>query len=210
MNKTLKSIACMALAVAGTACSSTTDEGQTAQAAESDSNPAIENIMTRTSIRRYQKNQTISADTIETILRAAMAAPTAMNKQPWTFVVLDNRAALDSLAAKLEHGQMLNEASVAIVTCGDLSKAIEGDGQAFWVQDVSAATENLLLAAHALGLGAVWTGVYPIADRVKSVQDALGLPENVIPLAIVPIGRPIADQEPKDKWLEDNVHHNQW
>jgi nitroreductase len=210
MNKTLKTIACMALAVAGTACSSTTDEGQTVQVAESDSNPAIENIMTRTSIRRYQKNQTISADTIETILRAAMAAPTAMNKQPWTFVVLDNRSALDSLAAKLEHGQMLNEASVAIVTCGDLSKAIEGDGQAFWVQDVSAATENLLLAAHALGLGAVWTGVYPIADRVQSVQDALGLPENVIPLAIVPIGRPIADQEPKDKWLEDNVHHNQW
>jgi nitroreductase len=198
------------LALAGTACSQSNNDEQVAQVAENDGNPAIENIMTRTSVRRYQNNQTIGADTIETILRAAMAAPTAMNKQPWAFVVLDNRASLDSLAAKIERGQILNEASAAIVTCGDMSKAIEGDGQAFWVQDVSAATENLLLAAHALGLGAVWTGVYPIAERVKSVQDALGLPETIIPLAIVPIGRPIADQEPKDKWLEENVHHNQW
>ena len=107
---------------------------------------------------------------------------------------------------------MLKEASLAIVTCADLSKSIDGEDfqRGFWIQDVSAATENLLLAAHALGLGAVWTGVYPDAERVKAVQQRLGMPEHIIPLAVVPIGYPTGSQTPKDKWNTENIHFNRW
>lgn len=175
-------------------------------------NPAIQNILTRTSVRQYQPDRTISRDTVETLMRAAMAAPTALNKQPWAFIAIDDRAALDSLSKALPYARMLPQASLAIVTCGDLSKAIESENaeRGFWIQDVSAATENLLLAAHALGLGAVWTGVYPDSVRVQAVKQQLGLPETVIPLSVVPIGFPIGDQSPKDKWQADNVHFNRW
>jgi nitroreductase len=141
-----------------------------------------------------------------------MAAPTAVNKQPWAFVAIDNREDLDSLAAVLPYARMLSSAPLAIVTCADLSKAIESETaeRGFWIQDVSAATENLLLAAHALGLGAVWTGVYPDADRVKAVQQRLGMPDSIIPLAVVPVGYPAGEQTHKEKWNPENVHFNRW
>jgi len=115
---------------------------------------AIENIMTRTSIRKY-KQQPVEDCKIETMLRAAMAAPTAMNKQPWHFVVVTDKAMLNKLAGEGRRGDMLRNAPLAIVICGNMEKAPGGDANGFWIQDVSAATENLLLAAHALGLGAV-------------------------------------------------------
>ena len=172
--------------------SCTTSSTPDATADQSTGNAALECILTRTSVRQYQPDRTISRDTVETLLRAAMSAPTAVNKQPWAFIALDDRAALDSLAQVLPYARMLTKAPLAIVTCGDLSKAIDGEDadKGFWIQDVSAATENLLLAAHAMGLGAVWTGVYPDAERVKDVQERLGLPANVIPLAVVPVGYP--------------------
>lgn len=173
-------------------------------------NAAIENILTRTSVRQYDSEHTISRDTVEILLRAAMSAPTAVNKQPWQFVVLDEREAIDSLCTYLPYAKMLEHAPLAIVTCGDLTKAIEGEGETYWIQDVSAATENLLLAAHALGLGAVWTGVYPISDRVTGVQKALGMPDSIVPLAVVPIGYPAMDQAPKDKWDPSKVHYNKY
>lgn len=177
-----------------------------------DSNAALECILTRTSVRQYAPDRTISRDTVETLLRAAMSAPTAVNKQPWAFVAIDNRAELDSLTSVLPYARMLSQAPLAIVVCGDLSKAIEDENAdgGFWIQDVSAATENLLLAAHALGLGAVWTGVYPDPERVKGVQQHLGMPENIIPLAVVPIGYPAGPQKPKDKWNPENIHFNRW
>lgn len=171
---------------------------------------AIENILTRTSVRQYDTTRTISPDTVETLLRAAMSAPTAVNKQPWQFVVLDNREAIDSLSEYLPYAKMLEHAPLAIVTCGDLTQAIEGEGETYWIQDVSAATENLLLAAHALGLGAVWTGVYPIAERVTGVQKALAMPDSIVPLAVVPIGYPAMEQAPKDKWKPEKVHYNKY
>lgn len=173
-------------------------------------NATIENILTRTSVRQYDSERTISRDTVEILLRAAMSAPTAVNKQPWQFVVLDKREAIDSLCTYLPYAKMLEHAPLAIVTCGDLTKAIEGEGETYWIQDVSAATENLLLAAHALGLGAVWTGVYPISDRVKGVQKALGMPDSIVPLAVVPIGYPAMDQAPKDKWDPAKIHYNKY
>lgn len=172
-------------------------------------NPALENIMTRTSVRQYQSDRKISKDTVEMLLRATMAAPTAVNSQPWQLIVIDNRESLDSLAEVLPYAKMLKHAPLAIVTCGDLSKAIE-DEPTFWIQDVSAATENLLLAAHSLGLGAVWTGVYPNKERAEAVSERLGLPANIIPLAVVPIGYPDGEHHPKDKWNPEAVHYNHW
>ncbi|MDE6394313.1 MAG: nitroreductase family protein [Duncaniella sp.] len=193
-----------------TSCSKSSPDNA-AQAA-SDSNAALECILTRTSVRQYAPDRTISRDTVETLLRAAMSAPTAVNKQPWAFVAIDDRAQLDSLTSVLPYARMLSQAPLAIVVCGDLSKAIESENAdgGFWIQDVSAATENLLLAAHALGLGAVWTGVYPDSERVNGVREQLGMPDNIIPLAVVPIGYPTGPQTPKDKWKPENVHFNRW
>ncbi len=173
-------------------------------------NPVLDNIMTRTSIRQYQPGRTVPADTVEILLKAAMAAPTAVNRQPWTFVVIDDRSVLDSLMAVCPNARMLGQASMAIVTCGDMERALEGEAREFWVKDVSAATENLLLAAHALDLGAVWTGVYPSSERVLGVRRVLRLPENIVPLALVPVGYPAVDPEPKDKWDPDKVVYNRW
>lgn len=191
-----------------TSCNSTpaSDSASTGNPTE---NAALENIMTRTSIRQYLPDRTISKDTVELLLRAAMSAPTAVNRQPWQFIVIDNRASLDSLAEVLPYAKMLEHASIAIVPCGDLSKAFEEE-PSYWIQDLSAATENLLLAAHSLGLGAVWTGVYPVKERMAAVSERLGLPANVIPLAVVPIGYPKGEHQPKDKWNPEAVHFNHW
>lgn len=171
---------------------------------------ALEAIFTRTSVRSYDPDRAVSPDTVETLLRAAMSAPTAVNKQPWAFVVLDNREALDSLAEVLPYAKMLNHAPLAIVVCGDMGKALEGTARDFWIQDASAATENLLIAAHALGLGAVWTGVYPDSERVEAVKNRLGLPSAIIPLCVVPVGYPEGEQTPKDKWNPGAIHYNRW
>ncbi|MBQ8096504.1 MAG: nitroreductase family protein [Prevotella sp.] len=170
---------------------------------------AIENIMTRTSIRKF-KQQAVEAEKVEAMLRAAMAAPTAVNKQPWHFVVVTDKQVLSELAGQGGRGNMLRNAPLAIVVCGDMSKAMQGKGQEYWIQDTSAATENLLLAAHALGLGAVWTGAYPMDDRYTHIQKVLGMPETVVPLNICIIGYPDEQPTPKDKWKPENVSYNKF
>lgn len=183
--------------------------GSSAATGEDAKNAVIENIMTRTSIRKFKADKPIPKDTLETILKAGMAAPTAVNKQPWAFVAVTDRATLDSLQ-QASPNYRLETATAAIVVCGDLSKALEGDAQAYWVQDCSAATENILLAAHGLGIGAVWCGAYPIADRVKDVSKVLGLPETIVPLDVICLGYPDEDPMPKDKWEPGNVHWDKW
>ena len=168
---------------------------------------AIETIMTRTSIRSFS-DRAVSADTIEMLLRAGMAAPTAVNKQPWYFVVITDRAVMDSLGGNGRQSQMWKESPLAIAVCGNMEKALEGPAQAFWVQDCSAATENILLAAHALGLGAVWTGCYPMEERMANVSQVLKLPENIVPLCVIVMGYPNESPEPKDKWKPENVSYN--
>ncbi len=168
---------------------------------------AEETIMTRTSIRSFT-DRAVAADTVEMLLRAGMAAPTAVNKQPWHFVVIDDRATLDSLGGNGRQSQMWKESTLAIAVCGNMDKALEGPAQAFWVQDCSAATENILLAAHALGLGAVWTGCYPMEERMANVSQMLGLPETIVPLCVIVMGYPNEQPEPKDKWKPENVSHN--
>ena len=172
-------------------------------------NETIETIMTRASVRQFT-GEKISAEQIDTLLRAAMAAPTALNKQPWAFIVVTDEALLTQMGEAMPYSRCGNHPACAIVPCGDLSKTIEGEMAAFWVNDVSAATENILLAAHSMGLGAVWTGLHPDMNRAAVVQQMLGLPEHIIPLCIVPVGVPAEQPEVKEKYKAENVHHNGW
>ena len=190
-------------------CSTQQGEQQETAANTADNGQAaIENIMTRTSIRQY-KDQPVEQEKIDIMLKAAMAAPTAVNLQPWHFIVIDDKNTL-----KLLSGQQPNNAPLMIAVCGDTNKTTMPDGKSklpdFWVQDVSAATENLLLAAHAQGLGAVWTGVYPVMERVAEVANVLNCPENIIPLAVVRIGYPDESPEPKDKFKQENISYNKF
>ena len=176
---------------------------------KSDAQIAIDNIMTRTSIRQYT-DEPVSKGDIETMLRAGMAAPTAVNKQPWHFVVINSKEKLAELAGDGPRGGMLKQAALAIVVCGNMDKALPGQGQGFWVQDCSAAAENILLAANALGLGAVWTGLYPDENRAASVAKVLKLPQSFIPLCTIVIGHPAEHPQPKDKWKPENVSYNEF
>jgi len=170
---------------------------------------AIKNIMTRTSIRQYT-DEPVSMENIETMLRAGMAAPTAVNRQPWHFVVINSKEKLAELAGDNPRGAMLKQAALAIVVCGNMDRAMPGQARAFWIQDCSAATENILLAANALGLGAVWTGLYPDEDRAASVAKVLKLPQAFIPLCTIVIGHPAEHPQPKDKWKPENVSYNEF
>ena len=169
-----------------------------------DAQAAINNIMTRTSIRQYT-NEPVSKADIETMLRAGMAAPTAVNRQPWHFVAVTDKEKLAELAGRRG---MIQQAGVAIVVCGNMDKAMQGPAQAFWIQDCSAATENILLAANALGLGAVWTGCYPMEDRVAEVSKVLKLPKTIVPLCVIAIGHPAEQPTPKDKSKPENVSYH--
>ena len=192
------------------ACTTPASENQQEGTGETagDNMAAIENIMTRTSIRQY-KNQPVEQEKIDIMLKAAMAAPTAVNLQPWHFIVIDDKPTIDLLS-----GRQPTNAPLLIAVCGDTDKTTMPDGKGklpdFWVQDVSAATENLLLAAHALGLGAVWTGVYPAMERVAEVANVLNCPQNIVPLSVVRIGYPDESPAPKDKFKEENISYNKF
>ena len=180
------------------------------QQEKSRSELVLENILSRKSVRSYT-DQPISREQIDTLLRAAMAAPTAIDLRLWRFVVVNDRSALDSLRTHLPYAKMLQEAQAAIVVCGDTAVLDpRGKTSAFWQQDCAAATENLLLQAEAMGLGAVWTGCYPAQERVDAVQKALSLPANIVPLSVIPIGYPKGDAKPKNKWNAENVHYGKW
>ena len=169
----------------------------------------IKIIHERKSVRHFEQEDVADKD-IDIILNAAMAAPTAGNKQPWEFIVIKNRERLDNLAEYLPYGKFLKRAPLAIIVVGNLDRAFTGEERELWVQDTSAATENLLLAAEAIGLGAVWTAVYPMQDRVKNVSDFLKLPDNIIPLNVVIIGHPSGVESPKDKTKPEYIHYENY
>ena len=171
---------------------------------QSAADAVLENIHNRKSVRQYTA-EPVSEDHIQTMLKAAMAAPSAVNYQPWRFVVVTEREQLDAMAEVLPFARMLKQAPLAIIVCGE-TLWFEGKENIFWQQDCSAATQNLLLAAEALGLGAVWTGVYPDPQRSAELSAFLGLPETVQPLCAIPIGHPAGDDKPKDKWKPENIH----
>ena len=175
----------------------------------SENSSILEVIHQRKSVRNYTDKK-VSEEQLKTLVRAGMAAPTAVNKQPWSFVVVNDREILDKLGNELPYAKMLKGAPAAVIVCGDLSKALEGWEQEFWIQDCSAATENILIAAEAIGLGAVWTAAYPAKDRMKTVTDILSLPKHIIPLNVIPVGYPKGVEKPKDKWKPENLKWNSW
>lgn len=180
--------------------------------AQENSQAVLENIHSRKSVRSYT-DRDVTPEQVETILKAAMAAPSGMNMQPWRFVVVTDpqvRNALGGLSAK---------ASAVFVVCGETmmkGRPAEEGAEApmvpngNWNADCAAATENLLLAAEAIGLGAVWTACYPYEERMNQVRTVLGLPEGVTPYCVVPVGYPAGDDQPKDKWKPENIHYDRW
>jgi nitroreductase len=156
---------------------------------------------------RSFEDRPVPDDLVRDILAAGMTAPSAGNEQPWHFVVITDRTILDSIPDIHPYAAMSREAQVGILVCGDLSlEKYEG----YWVQDCSAAAQNMLLAIHALGLGAVWTGVYPTEDRVKNFRELFELPENITPFAFIPMGYPVQKGRRLARFREDRVHHNKW
>ena len=172
-------------------------------------NPAYANILTRTSIRQYTA-EPISDIDVSALLHAGMSAPSGVNKQPWEFIAVDKRELLDALANALPYAKMTAHAPLAIVVCGNRNRFLEGVDDNLWEQDCSAATENILLAAHALGLGAVWTCLYPHTDRMEAAARLLDIPDDIIPFNLIPIGHPEKEHEPMDKWHADRVHINSY
>ena len=180
---------------------------------------ALDVIMTRTSIRNFT-GDAVPREQLETILKAGMAAPSTMNGQPWRFVVVTDKDKIASIFGNGPRSGMFNTAGAVIVVCGESKSMRKPFGQPdapevemdnmFWYEDCSAAAENILLAAHALGLGAVWTAGYPAMERIAPISAALGIPEKVVPLCIIPVGVPAESPAPKDKWNPDNIHWNQW
>ncbi len=167
---------------------------------------ADEAILTRLSVRSFQEGREIPKDVLTAILKAGMAAPSAMDRRPWSFVVITQKEQLSALAAAHPHAKMLLSASAAIIPLATVDLTQPGMEKAFWIQDMSAVTENILLSAHSWGLGAVWVGVYSVDERVKAISEFLQLPEGVVPFSIIPLGYPTAKGEPKDKFDESRIH----
>ncbi|MGE5396839.1 MAG: nitroreductase family protein [Chitinophagales bacterium] len=164
-------------------------------------------IKNRRSIRRYT-SQPVTDEQVKLLLEAAMYAPSAGNEQPWQFIVIRDRDLLDQVPNYHPHSSMIKQASVAVLVCADtrLSK-YDVD---YWIQDCSAATENLLLEVQELGLGAVWLGVYPREERMKGLRQLFKIPEDIIPFALVPVGYPAEQKKSENRYHEDRVHYNYW
>jgi nitroreductase len=163
----------------------------------------VETIYARRSIRQYQ-DKTVEKDKLETLLKAAMAAPSAMNIKPWEFVVVTDSKILAEIRSSLMFGK--HNAPAAIVVCGNTSFFKHPMASRFWVQDCSAATENILLAAVELGLGTVWLGVHPIHNYKKRISKILSLPDNVIPLNVIYVGYPAEEKTPRTQYNPERVH----
>lgn len=163
-------------------------------------------ILNRRSIRQYTL-EPVSDQDVTDLLTAAMSAPSAGNEQPWHFIIIKDREILDAIPKFHPYSQMLKQASVAIVVCADMQlEKFKG----YWVQDCSAATENLLIAVQAKGLGAVWLGVYPMEDRVQGLRNLLDLPKHVIPLNIIPVGHPSETMPPANRFDPSKIHSEKW
>jgi nitroreductase len=167
---------------------------------------AMEAILTRRSVRSYT-SAPIPETLLTKLLRAAMNAPSAGNEQPWHFVVIRDRAILEAIPGFHPHATMLRAAAAAILVCGDLQlEKFKG----FWVQDCAAATENILIAARALGFGAVWLGLHPLEERVNRMQKLLVIPDQVVPLSLVSLGYPKDEPRPADRYQPARIHYDRW
>ncbi len=163
-------------------------------------------IFTRRSIRKYT-NEPVREKDLMRIIKAGMNAPSAGNEQPWYFVIINDRDKLKAIADFHPYAQMAREATVAILVCGDprLEKHKE-----MWIQDCSAATQNMLLEITDIGLGGVWVGIFPREKRMEGIRDLLNIPSNIIPFSLIPLGYPAENKMPNDKFLQDRIRVNSW
>ena len=199
MKKKLEVVVLISIIIVSVSCTSTSQKIDN----DMEITPAIENIFSRKSVRSYE-DKDIEKEKIALLLQAAMAAPSGRDLRPWEFIVLNDRTILDSLSVKLPYAKMLTQARYAIVVCGDVARS------SYWYLDCSAAAQNILLAAEAQGLGAVWTAAYPYEDRIRVVRKYTELPGNIVPLCVIPFGYPAALQEPKQKYDEKKVHYEKY
>ena len=162
-----------------------------------------EALLKRRSVRKFTE-EAVSDEDITELLHAGMSGPSACNKTPWEFFVITNPEILEKLRKSARFSKI--SAPLAIVVCGNLSKALPLSFSSFWIQDCSAATENILLRATDLGLGAVWCGIHPMKRAEKNVSDILSLSEKLIPLNIIYIGHPAEESEARDQFSEKKIH----
>jgi len=166
----------------------------------------LEGIFTRRSIRKY-RDELIPEEYLKKMLKAAMAAPSANNCQPWHFLIINDRDKMEEIIKIHPYSLMLKEVNVALMVMGDTTLE---SGPGYWAVDCGAATENILLAAHGLGLGAVWLGIYPRSSRVNAFRKLFKLPEHIQPFALISVGYPAEEKEPSQRFKPERVHRNSW
>ncbi|OFX83820.1 MAG: NADH dehydrogenase [Bacteroidetes bacterium GWF2_33_16] len=166
----------------------------------------LEGIITRRSIRKYT-NQKVNSDQVQTLIKAGMYAPSAQNQQPWHFIVITDQVILAKIATIHPYAKMLTEAPLGIMVCGDETLELS---TGYWVVDCSAATQNILLAAHGLGLGAVWLGLHPREERKQAIRDLFKLPKHIQPLSLISIGYPNEHKHTPDRFKPERIHYNIW
>ena len=168
----------------------------------------MEGLLTRRSVRKFDTSKQISKETIKELIKAAQYAPSAHNTQPWEFLVVDDEEKLNRIMQIHSYCSFLKDAGTAIVVCGNLNDQMADN---YWIGDCAAATENILLAAHAKGLGTCWCGVYPTEQRMKEFSALLNLPPHVRPFSLVVIGYPESvPPQPQDRFKPAKIHHNAW
>ena len=215
MKKTILLSAAVLIALVAVSCGSR----ETAPASTGVDTETIKTILQRKSVRSFT-DQPIPAEYMEAMLKAAMAAPTGSNIQPWHFVVLTDKTKYEKVFENNFNMRIFNSAAAVVVFCADTTVArpprdnpngtpiVRPNGT--WRDDLGACTENFLLAAESLGLGAVWTAAYPYSDRYASMKRELGLPDPILPYCAVAIGYPAGDEQPKDKWKPERIHYEVW
>ena len=194
MKKTVLILSILSTMIGVYACKTGSEEPQR--------NFAIDNIMDRRSVREFT-TEPISADTLDILVRAAMAAPTGLDKRPWEFIVLDNSADVYKFYEATGNDRF-KTAPAAVIICGNTQES------SLWYIDCACAAENLLLASHSMGLGSVFTAAFPVEERMKSISDFFSLPENIVPLCAIPVGHPLLDTHPKNKYTPNKIHTNKW
>lgn len=167
----------------------------------------MEAILTRRSVREYIKKGAISDKTIKELLEAGMSAPSAGNEQPWHFIIINEPPILEKVPTFHNHSQMLKDASIAILLCGDLNL---DKHEGMWIQDCAAATQNILLAVRAKNLGSVWLGIYPREKRIIGMRTLLNIPDNVMPFSLISIGHPAVEQKKENRYDYSRIHYNKW
>lgn len=166
----------------------------------------LEGIFTRRSIRKYTDKE-ITSDQVEMIIKAGMYAPSASNQQPWHFIVINDRKILNKIAEVHPYAKMLTQAQLAILVCGDENLELS---KGYWVVDCSASTQNMLLAVHELGLGAVWLGIHPREERKNEIRKIFNLPVNIQPMSLISIGYPAEEKEMPERFKPERIHYNAW